>query len=154
MSSRGRGSRLALRYGGRAPAFAPGNDGGRVGSKAVGKPDKTTFLNPIRGLFCAPRAITWKAQSGLQTALLRLNSPNISKLPAQYGVCRQMKWRICKDLPMVASQCPSIGAAVTVRASCYPYCRLAPRDDNYRGAHPSTSGDFSFRRSEFRTAET
>jgi len=47
MSSRGRESRLALRYGGRAPAFAPDNDGGRVGSKAVGKPDKPTFLDQI-----------------------------------------------------------------------------------------------------------
>jgi len=36
----------------------------------------------------------------------------------------------------------------------FPLRRLMSRDDNYRGAHPSTSGDFSFPRSEFRTAET
>src|SRR5271170_3985678 len=44
MSSRGRGSRLAFRSDGRVPTFVPGNGGGRVGSKAVGKPSKTTFL--------------------------------------------------------------------------------------------------------------
>lgn len=39
----------------------------------------------------------------------QLDSPNIAKLPAQYGVCLQMKWRICKDLPMVPSQCLQLG---------------------------------------------
>ena len=46
MSSRGRGSWRALQFDGRVLAFVPGTNGGRVGSKAVGKPDKTTLLQP------------------------------------------------------------------------------------------------------------
>jgi hypothetical protein len=35
-----------------------------------------------------------------------------------------------------------------------PHSHLSRRDGNYRGVLPSTSGDFSFPRSELRTAET
>ena len=80
MSSRGRGSWRALQSDGRVLAFVQVVIGGRVGSKAVGKPDKTTLFNLVRRLFCAPGTIPRTPQSRLQTALLRLNRPSISKL--------------------------------------------------------------------------
>jgi hypothetical protein len=154
MPSRGGGSRLPLLYGGRPPAFAQDNEGGTVGAKAVGKPDKTTSPHPIRGLFCAPKTITRMAQSRLQTALLRLNSPNIAKLQTQYGVCRQMKWRICKYFADGGWSVPSIWGRRHHARFLFPYRHLTCGDESYRGALRSLSGDFSFPRSEFRTTET
>src|SRR5208283_5565080 len=96
---------------------------------------------------------TRNTQCRLQPTLLRLNSPNIAKLPAHTVFA--VKWngafvKTCQWWQVSAFN----WAAATVRASCFPFRPLTRRDDNYRGAHPSTRGDFYFRRSEFRTAET
>ena len=80
MSSRGRGSWRALQFDGRVLAFVPGTNGRRVGSKAVGKPDKTELFHLVRKHFWTPGTIPRALQSRLRTALLQVSRPSISKL--------------------------------------------------------------------------
>jgi hypothetical protein len=152
MSLRGTRSGPAFRSDGRGLAFVTGNDRGRVAPAAVGKPDKTPLFDPVRKHFWAPGTILRALQSYLQTALQWINRSPIAKPPAQYDVCRQMKWRICKDLPTVASQCLQFGRRHRARF-LFPIPSSTRRDEYYRGALRPRSGDFSFPRSEFRTTE-
>jgi hypothetical protein len=80
MSSRRRRSWPAFRSDRRVLAFVPGNDRGSVGSKAVGKPDKTPLFDLVRKHFWAPGTILRPLQSCLQTALLRIKRPSITEL--------------------------------------------------------------------------
>jgi hypothetical protein len=91
MSSRGRGSWLALQSDGRELAFVPGNNRRRGGATAVGKPDKTTLSELLRKDLCAPGRIARSPQSRLQTALPLLNRPSTAKPLPNTLFCRQTK---------------------------------------------------------------
>jgi len=107
MSSRGNGSWLALRSERRARGSVPGGrQREKDGSVAVGKPDKTTLCDVVRGHFCAPGKVAWNPRPRLQTALLRLNCPSIAKLLPNAVFACQTKWCISKDLPRAARTVP------------------------------------------------
>ena len=98
MSSGGRESWPAFRSDGRL-AFVSSDNRGRIGSKAVGKPDKTPLFDLVRKHVWAPGTFMRTLQSLLQTALLRLNCLFILKLLPTPRFCRMRKWCISKNLP-------------------------------------------------------
>lgn len=153
MSSRGRGSWLAVRSDGSVLAFFPGNNCGGVGSKAVGNPDKTTLFDLVRKHFWASEPNVRALQSCLQTASLRLNSPSIANSSpiACFAVKRNGAYvKTCHGWQVGAF---NWGRRHRARF-LFPYRDLTRGNVYYRGAVRPKSGDYSFPRSEFRTAET
>jgi hypothetical protein len=158
MSSRGRGSWPAFRSD-RRLAFVSSDNRGTVGSKAVGKPDKTPLFDLVRKHFWAPGTILRALQSRLQTALLRINRPSIAKLQPTRRFAVRGSCAFPKTCPGQARTVASIGPGFA-RHPFLPACprlrahrHLTHKGEYYRGALRSRSGDFSFSRSEFRTAE-
>jgi hypothetical protein len=159
MSLRRRRNWPAFRSDRRVLALVPANNRGSVGSKAVGKPDKTTFLDLVRKQFWAPGTILRPRQSRLQTALLRINRPSIAKLQPTRCLAVRGNGAFPETCPGQAGTAASIGP-VLARDPFLPACPRLPahrhlrhKGKYYRRALRSRSGDFSFSRSEFRTAE-
>jgi hypothetical protein len=160
MSSCRRRNWPAFRSDRRVLALVPGNDRGSVGSKAVGKPDKTPLFDLVRKHFCAPGTILRPFQSRLQTALRRINRPSIAKLQPTRRLAVRGNGAFPRTCPGQARTVASIGP-VLARHPFLSACSRQPahrhlthKGEYYRGALRSRSGDFSFSRSEFRTAET
>jgi hypothetical protein len=91
MSSRGTRSWPAFRSDGRVLRFVTSENRLSVGSKAVGKPDKTPLFDLVRQHFWSPRAILRALRSRLQTALLQINRSPIAKLQPNTLSCRRAK---------------------------------------------------------------
>jgi hypothetical protein len=159
MSSRGRGSWSAFRSDRRVLALVPGNDRGSVGSKAVGKPDKTPLFDLVRKQFWAPGTILRPLQSRLRTALLRINRPSIAKLQPKRRLAVRGNGAFPRTCLGQARTVASIGPGFARHPFLPAFPRLPAhrhlthKGKHYRGALRSRSGDFSFPRSEFRTAE-
>jgi hypothetical protein len=152
MSSRGSGNRLALPSRSTTRRSRNGSQRCRDGFPPVGKPDNSTAAGAVSGDSCAAEKSPWGPSLGLQMGVLT----NIlsARLSAHGTKCGILKYLTKADdaLPFaeafIALHLLSRGLSTLATSMSFDVPSW-----NHPGALPSTGGDFSFLRSDFRTVE-